>query len=307
MKRETIVQCIGFAFLVMFMVGCSGAILTPTRTQPRSTFTPLATQTITLTPTPTATPTPSPTATPSFTPTLTPLPTLSSDEALEYVGELFHTNKGCTLPCWWGITPGQTLWADARRFLAQFAMFNKRDETKPQFSMDILVPTPKDISPIWMAQYYKIKDGKVETIRVEIGVVPEYTLSTFLATYGPPGEIWVSTYSTEFLPEGILFFFTILFYPDRGILAVYGPHDNAIVGDTVRGCRLEYPPTQFGLWSPVQKISFNEEIAELGLDMVLFRRLEEATDMDVQTFYENYLQPNSSTCIETPRNLWPEP
>lgn len=56
-----------------------------------------------------ATYTPCPTRTP--TPTRTPPPpTLTSDERHAYVEEMLATNGGCELPCWWGVTPGQSDW-----------------------------------------------------------------------------------------------------------------------------------------------------------------------------------------------------
>lgn len=99
-----------------------------------SSSTPEPTQTLAPTLTPTIPPTNTPTATPTFTrrpfiystftpaptlpptPTLTPWPTYPPDEALAKVLELFETNAGCQLPCWWGIIPGETPWDVAQNF-----------------------------------------------------------------------------------------------------------------------------------------------------------------------------------------------
>ncbi len=37
-----------------------------------------------------------------------------------YVSDLLETNGNCEFPCWWGITPGVTLWEDAQSFLNLF-------------------------------------------------------------------------------------------------------------------------------------------------------------------------------------------
>jgi cytoskeletal protein RodZ len=115
---------------------------TPTHS-PTITSVPLPIQTSALTPTS------SNTATSTFTPdptqTMTPLPTLSSDAAIEMVNELFVTNRGCLLPCWWGFIPGQTSWGETKQFLEQFAEFNGLvDQTKPSFYIRAFLKSYKE-------------------------------------------------------------------------------------------------------------------------------------------------------------------
>ncbi len=255
------------------------------------------------------------TDTPTATQTETPLPTLSAEKAEEFFVELFKTNRGCLLPCWWGFTPGETSWEDARRFLEPFARFNKLvDQTKPRFSMDFLVPVPKETFHIPLEHIYRVQDGIITSMVIQLGSIPEYTfssytLSSFLTTYGPPREIWLSTYSTEY-PPGVLPVMIILFYPDRGILATYFPWRAAIVGNTIQACEVDAPPSMFGLWSPDRKMTFMEAAREFRLNLdeegILVLPIEEATKMDVKTFYETYQNPNTTICLETPKELWPE-
>ena len=83
----------------------------PTATQrPTAIPSPAATLLPTLTPRPTWTPSPTWTPIPTRTPTATPLPfpTLESAEMQSFIAEMLSTNGGCELPCWWGITPGET-------------------------------------------------------------------------------------------------------------------------------------------------------------------------------------------------------
>jgi len=53
------------------------------------------------------------------TPTLylTPLPTLSFYKTV-YL--MYEANNICSLPCWWGITPGVSTWTEAKQYIEHF-------------------------------------------------------------------------------------------------------------------------------------------------------------------------------------------
>ncbi len=82
-----------------------------TTPMPSSTQTKTATQTRIVTPTSTVTVTP--------LPTLTFLPTVPNPR--EELVELYGTNGGCKLPCWWGITPGETTIQEVQNYFRQFS------------------------------------------------------------------------------------------------------------------------------------------------------------------------------------------
>jgi hypothetical protein len=92
-------------------------------------------------------------------------------------------------------------------------------------------------------------------MEIEIRNIPELALSSFLNTYGQPGEVWLSTYGTNPDQWGIPLT-TVLFYPDQGILASFGAKEVDIVGDQVRGCDMEGTISTLGLWSPAQEVTF---------------------------------------------------
>jgi len=58
-------------------------------------------------------------------------------------------------------------------------------------------------------------------------------------------------------------------------------------------------------------MTFREAVDTFGLDYYKWDKpimpLEEATGMTVETFYETYRDPANDPCIETPRDLWPDP
>src|SRR5688572_27007039 len=49
--------------------------------------------------------------------TATLQPTLMPQERENYVRESFSSSSNCKLPCWWGITPGETTWKDTEELL----------------------------------------------------------------------------------------------------------------------------------------------------------------------------------------------
>jgi len=194
--------------------------------------------------------------------------------------------------------------------LEQFARFNQLvQQDQPIFYMDVQVPVPETIFHIPLQQIYKVENDIIESMEISLGHAPVEKLSAFLETYGPPGEVWISTYSTEY-PPGVLPFLVVLFYPDQGILAIFGPEQTWISGSNVYGCQMDRMPSMYGLWSPGREMTFMEAAREFRLNPdtegFLMLPIEEATEMSVEDFYQTFKQPNSPTCIETPKELWPE-
>ena len=135
-------------YIVLFvvlvsLVGCSNptALTTPVSSTTSPSVTHIATPGLvppTFTPSPTRTlmpPTPTavlpsltftstrrpiaPSPLNTATPTRVPVSTLGAKQQAQFVADMLKTNGGCELPCWWGITPGQTAWQVLRnRFTA---------------------------------------------------------------------------------------------------------------------------------------------------------------------------------------------
>jgi len=91
-------------------------------------------------------------------------------------------------------------------------------------------------------------------------------------------------------------------------LADYFP-EAEFYGDVVRACGLDQPPSDFGLWSPERTMTFMEAARHFRMNPdepgFLLLPLEEATDMDVPTFYDIFKASRSEGCLETPKALWP--
>lgn len=92
-----------------------------------------------------------------------------------------------------------------------------------------------------------------------------------------------------------------IFYPEKGILARY-LDDGDLTNDYLIGCPQEDSATLV-LWSPKRNLSFEETLSrQQGVQY--YKPLSEVTGMNVETFYQTYLDPDTETCIETPAELW---
>lgn len=235
--------------------------------------------------------------------TITPRPTLTENEAKRLVRELLEDNAGCRLPCWWGITPGKTTWAEARHFLESFAVYVGETGI-------VRVPLPSPYGDAaYMEQEYFINDGIVEYIHVyNYNLASNYYLPKFLETYGEPSEIWIQAFSQAEIGQWNFTF--DLFYIDKGILIEYGvatPIGDVEVNNKLRNCLKGADSPFIYLWAPEKQISFDEAKRKF-LDTRWLpepKPLLDATGMDVKTFYETFKNPNTDACLETPKDLWP--
>jgi hypothetical protein len=258
---------------------------------------------------PFASPTPKPTS--SRPPTLTPLPTIAPDEAAIFVEELLETNSGCQFPCWWGIIPGETRWIDAKNFLDTFAIdYAVTGFGGGRSAYEVYVPSA--YSERHISYTFYVLDNVVYGVGTGIGGLTwrNYELHQILNSFGPPKEVWIETFWREYHP-----FRVILFYPHLGIMVLYA-NDGSTSGDNIVGCPQdtdEFPEMSSQqrlpwLWvfTPDEGTTFVETadfIAEtMGADNYL--ALEEATDMDVETFYETFKEASTTTCLITPSELW---
>ena len=309
-------------------VGCTVASPTPTVTNefatplsvvPTALSRPIHTPTPppplpSTTPTPTEKPatfTPTSTLEPTSTETPVLIPTAPGKSVTEQVLWLFETNNGCQLPCWWGITPGQTTWATAASFLTILDQNIYEDLSVPELVYyEVSVPVPSEIFIVNQTDIsFLVRDNRVMWILTDVSIghtppdhLTPYLLSNFLLVYGEPSEVWLFTYSSAF-EEGDLPFIVVLFYPQRGILALYS--DNGIKqGDIVQGCPQRDPVSELMLRVPELDLTFEQIVSGSSVFGRDYLSLTEATGMDVATFYETFKNPDNIVCLETPANLW---
>lgn len=255
--------------------------------------------------------TPLPTETRSLTatPVSSQDSTLSLAEKEEMNFELYEADN-CELPCWWGIIPGETDWLKAQQALNPLAseihILAKESEADQNFVVVAYFPVLETLSEVKvLEQSFRIDDGKIVIVQPEIpNRLPRTIISEVLKNYGQPSEVWIETYG--YSPGEIDPFRLVLFYPDKGILVRYFD-DGDFQNDYVIGCFAGYTGA-IVLWAPELELNFAEALN--GINALgtygeqYYKPLEETTEMDLETFYKTFLDPNTDICIETPAELW---
>lgn len=330
MKHHKFLQVMKMLIINAFLIMAGCTVLSPAPTplgeslpsvstvvvsRVSSTHTPVL---VTQIPTPSITPsmTPAPSVTPSpavqstATETFVAIPTPPGLTSSEKVLWLLETNNGCQLPCWWGITPGETTWEEAEQFFNTFAPDISSNSNSELVNYSPLTYLPSEVFDIEFTHpVYSVRNGIVDMIRTDVsigdtpfGYLTQYTLSAFLTTYGQPVGVWLSTYPGPF-EQNDLPFRVVLFYPDQGIAALYSDN-GARQEDMVQGCPQQDPVRILKLWSPTLDFTFEQLTTSSSAFNMDYLSLEESTEMDVVTFYETFKNPDNATCLETPAELW---
>lgn len=245
-------------------------------------------------------------------PTVTPHPTLTLEQ-YNKITQLMKTNGNCTLPCWWGITPGISRWDEINdvKSLSIIAGY-RANKIKPSLASAYLyIEQPESLYPdqSYIKPSFQMIDGVIQSIRV-LGAETSsaYSLRDIFTKNEKPSEIWVSTfnqYPNNRPPMEIL-----IFYPEQGILLEYVT-EGEIKGKNVYGC-FDMAGGLY-LWDKSLKLmEFADAMKyfELAYDekniLPKYLPILDAMRMTVDQFYLTN-QTKGSACIETPIDLWPTP
>lgn len=236
-----------------------------------------------------------------------PISTLSTEESLRQVLELYETNGNCELPCWWGITPGKTSWLEASQILAPLGTLNE-DSFRVHFPKELdplEVPLPEGYILGEVATSFFVENEVIRAINVNSRWVKrssEYSLAGILSVWGEPDDIWIRPFPESI--TGIPHYDLNLLYSKKGLVLSRG------VAENQNGLMIICPqnvlsydgvPPWFILWSEHENVTFsgNDEIlrhfaADFG---ELFVELNDLTGITTEQFYKTYINPGTSECI----------
>ena len=291
--------------IILFLTGCA-TLPNATMTQVSSVTTvPTAHSTSTTTPILTETSSPEPTIEPTWT-----LPaTVPVDDSFSEINELFRTNGGCRLPCWWGITPGQTKWEDARNILFPFAD-NVADgqDKNGEFLAGLMTHYITSNGGTGFEQDYIIKNGIVQAIKIKLHhPIPGPKLKEMLSNYGIPDEVYLGgTYDQPSEGPPWQSFWLFLYYAKRRIFVEYSQGfeppqpPNGFLSICFPESKIEY--SELHIWGP--EYSFEETLASIIQDYNPTRSLEDVTDLTDEELYKKFASSNDVPCIKTPAKNW---
>lgn len=311
--------------MVYLLSGCRTQDKAPT---PEKTITAAGktyTQTVAVINTETSTPSPTPSFTPTVTPsevptnTVTPawtrVPKLPPEKAIGKLLDIYQDNGGCELPCVWGVTPGQTTWAEVRDRFAPLGDFRHGEYTQGLISHVFEAEIPVGIDPdgdgdIMMAfSTQKGKDVIEEIEAASYNISPSFDprLVNILRKFGKPDQIWLEIIPGVVVPDQNTVeeanYDLILFYRSKGILINYW--DDALIdGSKVKVCpqwninpyREQHTPI-FVIFSKNLEKDFKRfHYPTRKEGYYLLESFQQ--DMDTKKFTETYLDPYATTCIE---------
>jgi hypothetical protein len=318
--------------MLIVNVGCRGLATTapaaPASDTPTSISSPKP-PTLTAPPaSPSVTPRPATVPT-SSQPTPKPLiiftPTLSADAAQELLISRLRDNGDCQLPCWWGITPGQTDLPRAFSILRLFSSIalHETDESDdsddgyfmwrlPQgdFLVDVTVGYDRrgtdEVQELNVSVVMRSYDPQqlgyfvLEDPQLYFRYVPSLALSNVLRTYGPPQS--VSLFGDRGMDRVTL----SLLYPSLGI------HVEYVAGQRLQGDNFVMCPDKaypsLNLWNTTHAATDRRVMLLITeWEAAWHKPLPEAASLSVDDFVRLFSDGQNTTCLKTPIHLWPEP
>jgi hypothetical protein len=239
-------------------------------------------------------------------PTLTQshTPTYSPTQATHYkiISDLEINSDDCELPCFWGITPGETSWDYATNLLSSISVRSNYSDREIGMEKDFLVQADESLTDTIIAILLYSEDTTIDFM--VITGLSVYRLPQVLDIFGEPSEIWVEAISNPLPNSSNTYFYLILFYPEEGIRLFYGSAiSGKVIEDTIHGCIDEGPFIQ--LWNAQEVKSMFDPIHPAGkpLDWNILP-IEEAVGMSVEEFHHAFVASNEPICVDTPRELW---
>jgi hypothetical protein len=245
-----------------------------------------------------------------FTPVVHITPTLSPEEKVRLTKKLLQKNGGCTFPCWWGMTPGSSMWSEKSPFITTLAFhvgagMNNERERKTynlQYAYFPVSVTPTLIDSLMVTFYVNQKTGVIDAISSS----QEYEIIPLIEEFDSPDRILAR--ASGIPTTGPSSYEIELVYSQKGIeLNVSG--DAQLLhrenGDLTIVCLDEIYQDSRGvfLWAPAQH-NLNEELQSNYWEGNRFININELLQMDNQEFIRWLLGKAKENCIEFPMRFW---
>lgn len=254
-------------------------------------------------------------------------PTLSFNEAQSKFQSLLVNNGGCKLPCFWGISPGKSLFQEAVAILAplssisEFTHFENDigsidpDYINGKFKIHTNVDFIANENTVSQISFTARAFNRIDDNLIDVFDSSEfserfsyYMLPNILSEYGKPTTVMISTMRK--LPSSGAShggFNMLLLYPRQGMLVNY-TMQMQVVNENIMGCPSN-SHVEFNLYPSEQVDLFFDRLEPSGWNQIIqktYKPIGEATNMSKDVFYHIFSQPTDE-CILTPSNLWPIP
>ena len=222
---------------------------------------------------------------------------------------LIDTNGNCELPCWWGLVPGVTTKEQVVSFFDQIDI-----DSMESLGKNILPDEPSIISE-FIEISYALPGGNgvgslevifhndiLSYIRVKNTASYRYQLESTLNKLGKPDEILLYVISRgpgRDKPSAL-----VLIYKNKRTTVAYGS-DGFEVEENIQVCINNYEKPALITWD--DEFRFLERIDQIfmgGDGERKLQKLENATSLTINGFYEQFTDPDGSDCFETSMEFW---
>lgn len=245
--------------------------------------------------------------------------TLTPQERENYVRESLSSNSNCKLPCWWGITPGETTWKETEELLHYLGV---RIGAVPGYGPNTIFHGTGgfDFEGISIKNGFSFEetDGVIDAILIDSDGYnkPEefqtlwknHSPQKILGTYGVPDRVWLNVTHAYALSRG---YHLWLFYDKLGFMIRY---PGAVLDAPV----LHICPVMEGVVainlslqspdSPLPLERFDAILEDIRLETEtgktrVLHSIQDATGMDEKEFHDNFMH-EESTCFDTSQDIW---
>ena len=239
------------------------------------------------------------------------------------VRNFLEGNGYCEPPCWLGIRAGGTKLAEVKN-LYQIEL--------NELVIHTVLPTNPD-SPhyrvyindkahgigteqiLYVEPQYGADEGVITTYSVSsyawqrsadsyyAQVMKRYLLPGILNQLGAPDLVAIIAHvNSNDLYTGNPYYEMLLYYFNYGTLITY-VGDLEEEDEQLRLCPHMGTVFVINQWWPYERYS-KEKVADLINEKAIYISLEQATGMNLDTFYKTFKDPDSQACLETPTEIW---
>lgn len=253
----------------------------------------------------TSTPRPTITSTPTFLSTLTPLPTLDAIKAHSNILNLLYDEK-CKLPCFMGITVGETKGLEALQYLQSFSasieggsMVFSYEQNNKRFQRELysVSITAQELGIFFS---FGIRNDNLVDIMgltsIKISGISIFSLDKLLTASGIPDDIRILS-APDYGANGYLPFAVEIGYRSTGIYALFVTYATKN-GNEISACFKDSQTIVIYLTNPT---NLQDYLSNFNQDSL---PIEEALEIDNEAFYLKYRSFNNPLCMKTKAELW---
>jgi len=245
-------------------------------------------------------------------------PTLGVEQMETFIVDRLADNGGCELPCWWGVTPGETSWQTVRQHFPEQGIQVLEGGSlalRYQSGQYRGHPTYTDLMVVNLYQ----DDGMIRSIEIRndsyylplqeqfTSLWQRYALQPVLSRHDVPTRVFFDmTIGAPCIGSGSFPTYDMwVIYDDQGMAIRYSglllyDHDTWSVCPVFGQSRR----IEISLWSVKDDVAppdFAAGVYDPAGDFSVYGFLPELTTMSTQTFYETFRQTEPQACVEIPR------